>query len=211
MSARSQTDLAAPYISLLEALSHTAGVAFVGAAAPIVGTIKTGMQLLAKKPGQASLEIGHSGDFPAPRTGHYVLIRVPKGTFGRDELQLDADGRLQTANGPIVEHPYVVFSMDATSKRDDWFKIPEIAAAYRDLKEALSRRDNVGAVANFEAFKVACLLSEDLITDDATKLVEATRKKMALVMPATVTGARADATAPNLPPLEELPLYDNQN
>ncbi len=66
-------NLALPYLTLLQTLSDTAGVAFVGAAAPIVTSIKAGVGLLAKQPGQAALGVGtrsnrgpQGGLLPAP-------------------------------------------------------------------------------------------------------------------------------------------------
>jgi hypothetical protein len=191
------TDLAAPYLALLETLSQTAGVAFTAAASPLVGSIKTGMELLAKKPGQAALEVGYTGAIP-PETGHYILAATAKANVKRENLGISEDGHLMLNGQAVTTYPYLVFSVEAARARDDWFKIPDVAAPYREIRAAVESKNYTGAQEHFDAFRVACLLSNDLITEDARRLIDKVEAELKMVQPRTKTGGGGSQSMPEL-------------
>jgi hypothetical protein len=131
------------------------------------------MELLAKQPGQAALEIGYSGQIDVPRSGYYLAARVPQGMIDSTKIRLDADGRIVFDSVGTSQIPYLVLSFESSPQRDEWFQIPELKSAYEDVRAALSRPNAAPTTAEYlEAFKVACLLSEDLVDVDARRLID---------------------------------------
>ena len=82
------SDLAAPYLSLLENLSTTAGVSFISAALPFAGPILQGVKLLTGG-NKVVLEIGLSITEPQPKQGYCVVMRAPKKAVQLSQLKLD--------------------------------------------------------------------------------------------------------------------------
>jgi hypothetical protein len=149
-------DLAGPYIDLLTSLADTAGVGSFAKALPFVDPLRKGLDLLLGNSGQAELEIGLDRPTWADlQTGTWLIIRVPKGTKGLDRLRLDKDdfGLVDDQGKAYRDQPYIVFRIDATDRRDDWMKIPELKSAWDEIGAAAKagRQDEAEKLfANFE-------------------------------------------------------------
>ena len=203
------SDLAGPYVQLLESLSKTAGVSFMSAALPFAGPILEGMKLLTGSQKDVTLEIGVSTTMASPRLGYFTAIRAPKNTLDVKKLSVDpADFRLLHGGNPLGDYPYVVLELSARPDRPDWHQIPELAAVYKRLQDDY-RGGRPGATEEAMAqFRRVALTCNDLLDGDARRLVDkVTAQYQAIGAPQHADrsfGARPGAT---LPDLSEIRLY----
>lgn len=205
LAVRSQ-DLLAPYLDLLVELATVAGVAFAGPVIPFVGPIKKGLQQLTKASAGVTLEVGLSHSLDAPVPGNYFVARATKDSVG--SFSLDDQFRLVCAdNREMPGVPYIVFSIDAAPVRDDWFMIPDIAAAYGRLRDSV-REDAPGHVFKYykTAFERAVRASPDLLPAHAEQVIREVVKQASPPAKMTSLGARAE-----LAPLESITLTPVQS
>lgn len=206
------SDLAAPYLSLLESLSKNAGVSFMSAAVPFAGPILEGMKLLAGSDKDSILEIGLSDTQKPPRQGYLVAIRATRDELNPKELKLNPpDFQLLDAAGtPLTAFPYFVLEVRAERERSDWFMIPEIKEAYKQIQE-LYRTDKAAdtkeAVNRFRRIALTC---NDLLTQDAEQLVKKVDTMYATLAPERTRGTRSSPRRrpENLPNLDQLRLFN---
>ena len=165
------TDLAAPFLGLLEKLASAAGVAYVQTATPFVEPIRQGVEMLLG--GSATtLEIGVSTRFPAPQTGYYLVMRAPKGAVDVSKLVVGPDFRVTSTTGQALDpYPYMVFSIEASGTRADWQSVPELVQVYQELKSGIRSRDNSRIQTTRAAFRAAALTSPELLASDAHGIV----------------------------------------
>ncbi len=201
-------DFAAPFVALLEAMSQAGSVAFLGGAVPLAEPIKTGVNLLLGGQDPAVLEIGLSASFSAPETGYMVVMRAPRGEIDVPALRLTADDYRLTypGGGTVQDYPYMVLKVEASSKRDDWFRIPELAEAHNRLADDVRAGRFNAAKDSFTVFKQAALFSYDLLDEDAQRLVTEVRREYEEKMAGTLTGAGEREL---MRPLSEVPLYSD--
>jgi hypothetical protein len=203
------SNLAAPYLTLLESLSKTAGVSFISAALPFAAPILEGIRLLTGDDRNAVLEIGLSITEPKPRQGYCVVMRAPKGVVDLSRLKLDpADFRLLDANGQAVaDYPYMVLEVRAEPQRPDWFKIPDLTKAYSRIQE-LYRDGSDDTNAAVQIFRRVALTCNDLTMQDATNLADKVASMYAIVGAEKSTrGVRAVEKLEEFPDIRELNLY----
>src|ERR1051326_314925 len=74
------SNLAAPYLAILETLSKTAGVSFIAGALPFAPVILEGVRLVSGNGNDTNLEIGLSTTETSPKQGYFVTMRAPKGS-----------------------------------------------------------------------------------------------------------------------------------
>jgi len=185
-------DLAAPYLKLLGDLSDKAGVSFLSMAMPFVDLLHNGFQAIA---GGDTLEIGRAALFDPPRIGHYIVIRATRADMPKAKFTVSGDGRELLADGNPVDRPYMILRFHASAKRDDWFRIPELAKAHEDLSACARKLDYPGVEERLTAFRVIALTCPDLLTPHAKRLVEQIKAEFQGLMPATgtaLTGARPE-------------------
>ena len=203
------SNLAAPYLNLLESLSKTAGVSFISAAAPFAAPILEGVKLLTSGNRDAVLEIGLAMSEQRPRQGLYVAMRAPKSRTALSDLRVDpSDFRLLKQNGePISDYPYFVLEFSASNQRPDWYMIPEIATAYARI-QSLYREASPETASAVEMFRRIALTCNDLVSDDAAALAAKMSKLYQLVAPGEITrGGAQPAAAIPMPDLRSLNLY----
>jgi hypothetical protein len=202
------SDLAAPYLSLLEQLSRTAGVSFVSAALPFASPIIEGVKLLSGNPKQATLEVGLSMTQERPRQGYLVVIRAPKEDIDLKDVRVDpADFRLSRNGQPLGPYPYMVFELRSNTQRSDWAKIPELAAAYQEVQSEYraGRADRVQEA--LLLFHHTALTCNDLLPDDAQKLSAKVEAAYREVGPPTPVRRGSPGSSTVLPDLGRIGLY----
>jgi hypothetical protein len=204
------SNLAAPYLTLLESLSETAGVSYVSAALPFAGPILEGMKLLTGGDKEAALEIGFSTALEQPRLGYVAAIRAAKGTVAVNTLSVDPmDFRLLTGGEAVTKYPYIVVEVTARSDRADWHQIPELATAYKRIQEEYRAGRETATDEALSVFRRIALTCNDLLEDDARRLVDKVTAQYQKSGPPTPAkrdpGARA--VKKELPDLETLKLY----
>ena len=167
------SNLAAPYLDLLESLSKTAGVSFVSAALPFAEPILQGMKLLTGSTKDVALEIGFSTTLQEPRLGYLAVIRAPKTAISADGLSVDpGDFRLRYKGAPLATYPYVVVEVSARPNRPDWHQIPELAEAYKRVQEEYRAGRDAGTQEALGLFRRIALTCNDLLDTDARTLVD---------------------------------------
>lgn len=203
-------NLAGPYLELIQSLSEVAGVSYVSAALPFAGLIIQGMKLLTRNEDRVSLEIGLTTTMPVPKLGYCVVIRAPKGSLTVDKLRVDpSDFRLLDETGAVNRYPYLVLEVQADTQRADWFKIPELASAYKEVQEEYRRGRQQAVEEALAAFRRVALTCNDLQEADARQLVDkvfATYASSGPPAPAVRGGAKGHA---DLPELSEIGLYSD--
>jgi hypothetical protein len=89
------------------------------------------------------------------------------------QFRIDTNGQLvdDKSGQPIADYPYMVFRVEVSKQRDDWFLIPDVAAAHKALRDeirggALSKINDA-----FAAFRRTAVSCPDLLLADAQRLV----------------------------------------
>ncbi len=203
------SNLAAPYLSLLESLSKTAGVSFISAAMSLSGPILEGVKLLTGNSREVRLEIGLSMTESKPRQGYCVVMRAAKEAVKFSGLKLDAsDFRLIGSDGRAVkDYPYMVIEVSAELQRPDWFRIPELARAYARIQE-LFREGSSDTEAALQVFRRVALTCNDLIPQDAKALADKVTSMYRIAgTQQTSRGARKSRVSLELPDLRDVRLY----
>jgi hypothetical protein len=202
-------NLAGPYLELIQTLSETAGVAYVSAALPFAEPIVQGMKLLTHSQGAVSLEIGFSTTMPVPSLGYCVAIRAPKDAIQVDQLKVDpSDFRLIDATRAISRYPYIVVEVQAGTQRSDWFKIPELSAAYKAVQAEYRAGRQQGVEEALATFRRVALTCNDLHEADARQLVDKVGQTYARTgAPAAAVRGTGGGRANKMPDLSEIALY----
>jgi hypothetical protein len=165
-------ELVGPFLDMLEGMSKAAGVTFVSAARPFIQPLADGIALLTGTSKDTALEVGLAKQW-APTTGHYVVMRAPKGSVGLGDVQMSQDQKLAYRDGrPVEDFPYVVFSISAARERPNWIEIPELKKSYDDLNAEIRKGKMQDATEAFTAFRRAALTSPDLLLPDAQAISE---------------------------------------
>ncbi len=202
-------DLAAPFISLLEDMSKLAGVAFIGTALPFAAPIKTGINLLTGGNDPTILETGVAASSWRPEVGYIVVMRAPKSEINVEKLHVHAqDYRLVDLDGrPVGDFPYMVLKVETSPRRDDWYMIPDVSEAYSQLRNDLRRGVFKAAAESLTVFRLTALNSDDLLEDDANRIVELVEAEYNKRLGTTATGREESEP---MPELRELPLYPTE-
>lgn len=200
-----EADLAAPYITLLQSLSKTAGVSFINAALPFVEPLKLGVNLLTGSNDSTVLEIGLSESLDTPKTGWYAVIRAPKTALKIAELRVARDDfrLLDGSDAPIGDFPYMVFSIFAAKHRADWFLIPDLKEPYARLQDAVRRGKSDEAAATLTVFRTVALTCPDLIATDAEKLAARVASEVSKI----IRPEKKMLVPTTLPSLKDIGLY----
>jgi hypothetical protein len=204
------SDLAAPYLDLLTSLAEQSGVAAVSAALPYVEPLRKGADLLFGNNKQSALEIGIDRSWPALSTGTWLLMRAKKGSVQIDDLRLDPqDAAITVKNGgSFRRYPYVVFSIEASRRRDDWMTIPDLKAAWDATAASARSGETDKAEQLLRQFALVARWSPDLVPTDVDRLIRKGEAQLGLIQPKT-TVARTRPTVP-FPEFAELDLYDER-
>ncbi|MCC6679257.1 MAG: hypothetical protein IT436_19195 [Phycisphaerales bacterium] len=169
-------DLATPFLNILEELGTAAGVAFIGAATPFIGPIRKGVELLTGTADATSLEIALVRELNPPTSGWYALVRLPGGSVKPEELSVVPDNfELRRHGKPLPGVPYLVYSVDATSTRPDWAKIPELKAAYKDFTGQVVKNKRQEADEAVKVFSRVARICPELLAVHAEDVVSAVK------------------------------------
>ncbi|WP_130854968.1 hypothetical protein [Olivibacter jilunii] len=194
-----EDNLASPFITLLTKMSKLGGVSFISAALPYVEPLEEGIKLLTGSDVKQKLEIGVCTELNEISTGLFVVMRANDNDVDVSKLSIKGDefALIDRSGKPVKDYPYMVFEIAASDKRTDFFKIPDIASAYNDLRKAVQTNDfeKVKEAKNF--FRVILLTSPDLLTKDAQNIFNQVDKEVNEIM---------NTTQVNLAPRELMPL-----
>jgi hypothetical protein len=127
------SNLAAPYIKLIEEIGSTAVVPALSAAAGLAGPIKAAIDDIAGT-GTETIEVGYAAQSFAARTGYYAAVAAPDFPLATCTF----DGRtLLDKDGKPVGKSYMVFSVASSASIDSWWTyVPGLVDAVDRGKDA---------------------------------------------------------------------------
>lgn len=200
-------DLLAPYLGMIENVANIAGVSLIAAGVPImplVSTVKSALQLLLGASGDPQLQIGIVTTFATPMTGYFCAIRAARDDRSLQGLAVSSDNRLVLYDGREVTQPYLLFTVTASERRDDWAQIPELLADYERIRDAAKKGDMSEAEQALAVFRRTAVLSPDLLAKDGVRLAELVADEVDSAFPAVPT---AKGSLRKLPDLSSIRLY----
>ncbi|BCM91935.1 hypothetical protein IAD21_03813 [Abditibacteriota bacterium] len=210
-------DLARPYLDLLQELSPVAKISFVSVALPFVEPLKKGVELITGS-GDTELQIGLDTK-RVPQTGWWLLMRAPKGSVDTAQLRVTpSDFRLIDQQGELYSDvPYLIFSIEATTRREEYYEIPELKEAYNKLRKLVRDASTDPKIADEAKLSLQYFIrllktSPDLVMADAQYIARKIQEWYGQVMDAgldlnTRGILESDHLERHLPSLEEVPLY----
>jgi hypothetical protein len=205
-------NLLSPTINFVTRISDLAGISFVDAAKPFVPLLTEGMDLIAGQTSDVRLEVGVDTDLEVRGPLTCAIIAAPRGSVDRSALSLDPVDRKLLYHGEPMQAGYCIFSIRATDRKADFGEIPALKEAFAAFqKSVLGGRAGVAREA-LASFRRAVVLSPDLISADAERLVRRAEEMMARAFAPTgmvFGGAEAAPTAVHPLPmtLSDLDLY----
>jgi hypothetical protein len=200
-----QSDLAEPYLSIVEQLTGLAGVSLASSSMPLVRTVKSALNMLVGAASDTRLEIGVRTSLTPLVEGDYCAVKLSAADLTPADLRLTPAGTLTSPNGADITAPYLVFTVSTSPVREDWFIIPEIRAAYDELRAAARRGDLQRAEEGVRAFRRVATTCDDLLAPDGVRLTDLVQTEINL---AFGEGVLTSATPTrDLPDLAALPLF----
>jgi hypothetical protein len=205
------SDLAGPYLDLLQDLATKAGISVVNAAIPFVETIKKGVDAIIGNSESSVLEIGISTSYSDPLiTGWFVIMRAPKESNVISKVKVtEKDFKLVDAKtgDSIKDYPYVVFRVTKSRQRNDWYLLPDLKDSYSELQRAVRSKKYTDADELLKTFKRLALTSNDLLYEDGDRIGKLVEARTNATLKATQVSNTEEA---ELPELESYELYPNQ-
>jgi hypothetical protein len=161
-------DVGKSFLSFVSEVSDVAGVSYLKSALPILGLVKSGVDLLLGTNKATSLEVGVADEMKSPQAGTYILIADDKSKINQKEFSLDSDKRLLINKEPYTDANYFVYSVDVSTARSDWAKIPDLRDSYNAVMVALrDRRPEKDVNTLLDSLRVMCITTPDLLAADA--------------------------------------------
>ncbi|MEL7212961.1 MAG: hypothetical protein AAGK92_09890 [Pseudomonadota bacterium] len=200
--------LLSPALDYVTGVSRQAGRSFLGGATPFLPLITEGLDLITGQTADVAIEIALDTELTLSRSEVMALVATERERIAPADLRLDPADRKLLCKGKPVEDAYCVLSIRRADQKADFGDIPELAAAYKQVRDALKTRRRTAAEEAKQALFVAIALSQDLIARDKvrlTTLIEETYERT------VAGGCLSTENTPALPEhLGALPLYGDQ-
>lgn len=198
-------NLLTPIVDYVTKVSSTAGVSFVGTVKPFLPLITEGMDLLAGQPNDTAIEVAVDTDLQLSKSGVSAIVAMRKGDLDPTRLSVDPTDHKLLLDGKPLDAGYCVFSVRRTEQKADYGEIPELKERYAAIQTAIRANKIKDAEDALTAFRLATIASPDLISSDASKLVQKAQQKVKNAFPAG--GVSRDRRAPVEEPLAAIGLY----
>lgn len=202
-------NLLSPILDYVTRVSSTAGVSFVGVVKPFLPLITEGLDIIAGQTENSSLEVGLDTDINPTQTATYAIIDAPKDSIKVADLSLDPLDHKLLLKGQSLQRAYCVFSIRRQDQKTDYGEIPSLKEKYAALQAAIRAGKQKEAEDALTAFRLEVIASQDLITNDATRLIGLAEKKVAAAFrggPISAPSKEAEEEKP-LEPLSAIGLY----
>lgn len=194
--------LAEPYLDFLESLGKVAGVSFIGAAVELIRPLREGLSGVLGL-ADTTLEAGVVRTLDPLHTGVFAVLATTREELGARRCRLVGDTLSWADGSPVDDVAHVVFSVETSTGRADWSRVPELGAAYDDLIAAAHEDRYSDVQERLARFRRTVALSPDLIKPDADAIFgEAT----ALIHEAFATTGQT-VTQRRFPAFGELALF----
>ena len=169
------SDLAGPYLTLIEDISGRAGVSFVNQAMQFAEPLKNGINLLTGGSDESILEIGLSTTYEGAtlQSGYYVVIRAERKQLDPKYLKVkEEDNKLYYKDSLVKDFPYLIFEITTTNQKNDWYSIEELDSSYRALTNSLREDDLEKIELSWKMFKRTVKLCPDILQKDAINIIK---------------------------------------
>ena len=200
-------DLAKPYLDLLRQLSAVAGLPYVKVAMPFVDPVKAGIEGLLGISDTTRIELGLHRGWSELQTGTFLLSNLPPNSDLSD-LRFDPHTYQPTASSPLTGQSWIIFTVGLGNERDDWGKIPELHDAHEKLRAAALNGRETEIKPRMEMFRRLTLLSPDLISSDARRLIRKEEERIAEASGKALQTSRNKQDRIDIGDFESLDLYD---
>jgi hypothetical protein len=191
------SDLLDPYLSLLTKLSDAAGVSVVQQALHFVRPIQDGLNLLVGAHKGLALEVGLDASTDPVISGTYLLIRDDPTKAQRFEFR---DDQLHDPDSsqPVLDVPYLVFSIRGLTHRNDWRSLPDLRQSQDAFNRVLSfaARNQKTEDEQLIHFRRACIACQDLIPRDAVVIADQEEARFKLAVAPHQMVASSDRPKP---------------
>jgi len=196
--AEKSADLARPMVDVVSKVAGAAGVAFVSAAQPFMEPLRYAVDVLSGVPGAFTLLVAVGGSLDPVKHQYMAVIGTSRDKVDPATLKLRPGGfELVKADGAnFTDAPYMVLSVEATRTKPDWTRIPELLAANKRVKDALTQSSApnryLAAQEAMGHFRLTVLTSPDLVFDDAMAIVKKALDRMDATLQAGVARVSAE-------------------
>jgi hypothetical protein len=200
-------DLAKPYLDLLHQLSTVAGLPYVKAAMPFVDPVKSGIEGLLGISDATRIELGLHRGWSELQTDTFLLSNLPPNS-DISGLRFDPHTYQPAAAPPLTGQSWIIFRVGVGDERDDWGKIPELHDAHEKLRAATLNGPETEIRPRMEEFRRLTLLSPDLISSDARRLIRKEEERIAEASGKALQTSRNQQGRIDIGDFESLNLYD---
>lgn len=173
-----QGNLLSPVLDYVTSVSSVAGFSFVGAVKPFLPLITQGMDLIAGQQQDSAIEVALDTDLTPTQTIMLAIIAAPRNQINPTKLTVDPNDRRLLLDGNEVQYGYCVLSIRPIKEKADYGEIPELREKLAAVDAAVRANKIQEARDAFTAFRLATIVSPDLISADAIKLVEKAKAKL---------------------------------
>lgn len=193
-------DLAAPYLDFLQSVGEVAGISYLEPARQLIRPMQNALDAILGTE-DTRLEAGAARAEDPARCGVFAVLA----TSALDGGVRLADDTLTWDDGtPVEDIAYVVFSVETSTSRADWTRLPGIAAAYRDLLAAARDDSYPDVTQRLARFRRLVTLSPDLLPHDADTIADTVE---GTIHRALSGAGQSRTTAPKLPDFADLDLF----
>lgn len=174
------------FLNVLTDLSKNASIPYISQAIPFVGPVDRLVQILLGANKDNKLEIGIKRSFK--KSGYFAIIGASANDFRKanidtNQIKLNDQYHLIYNNNDLA-YTYLVFSIETIANRENWCEIPDVLAAYNDIRNAIKDGNPDAIGIQCKKFSQITRASPDLTLDDVEKINE--KVKNTVCTPATV-------------------------
>jgi len=166
-------DIGDSFLQFVSQVSAVGGVSFIKSAEPVLGLLKSGIDLLLGTAQASSLKLGVAKGISPLITGTFFAVAAEKSKYQPGDFTIDEnDGRLLWNGDTFDQEEYLVFSIKGSKERHGWAEIPDLKDSYSNFLKKV--RDGVQSEAEkaLSAFRFVCFSSPDLLPSDQSRLFE---------------------------------------
>jgi hypothetical protein len=200
-------DILTPIVDYVGRVSSAAGISFVDSIKPFLPLITEGLDLISGQTADTKVVVGVDTSLSPAKSGFYAMIDRRNGDLDRAKLKVDPiDFRLLYDGQPLSD-AYCVFSIRATPQKADYGEIPELRERHAALMTAIGSGKATEARDALTAFRLATVISPDLIPADAALLVKKAENRLKAAFPGGVVSATIAPETAAAETLQSLDLY----
>jgi hypothetical protein len=191
-----EQDLLGQYVRLVERVSRLVGNGLLQVAQPWSKIVEDALDGITGSDSLLRLEIGLQTDLATAQTGMMVIVAKSADDADVVGLHLTLDGNLVDSTGASVRNSHVIFTVEHTTHRADWYTSPSLGEGYAQLMKAVeggNRQKISGTLQELQRRLSGCL---DLTASDAAEIRKTVEAELEERLPNALTSDSARSTLP---------------